>query len=92
MPAGSVAVEPPLLTLRVGDSMPLRVLARVNDGRDACLAPDRLTWSTEPLAGFVEFDPKTLRLTGVKVTPQPVLLTVRLGELTTQARIRVIER
>ncbi len=82
--------EPPLITLRVGESLPLRVLGRVNHGREASLAADRLTWSTEPLVGFVEFDTGTLMLTGLKATPQPLRLTVRLGDLKAEARVRVI--
>ncbi len=81
---------PPLITLRVGESLPLRVLGRVTSGREAELAPDQLVWSTEPLAGFLDFDANTLTLTGVAVTPQPVRLTVRMGDLKAEARVRVI--
>ncbi len=86
----AAVAERPLIVLRVGQAVPLRVLGRVESGRDVRVAPERLTWSTEPLTGFVEFDPQTLMLRAVKPTEQTVLLTVRFDELTARARIRVI--
>jgi hypothetical protein len=82
--------EPPLIVLRVGQAIPLRVLGRVESGREVRVTPERLSWSTEPLTGFVEFDPETHMLRAVKPTEQTVLLTVRFDELTAKARIRVI--
>jgi hypothetical protein len=83
--------DPPVITVRVGESLPLKVFGRLDSDREVRLDPGRLTWSAEPLAGFVDFDPQTLTLTGWKVTRQPVVLTVHLGAIVARARVRVID-
>jgi hypothetical protein len=81
-----------VITIHVGQSLRLDVLGRLEGGREISLAPDRLRWSTQPLGDYVDFDPRTMELTGLRTTPQPVVLTVYLDGMTAQVRVIVISR
>jgi hypothetical protein len=79
-----------VITIRVGESLQVNVLGQLAGGREITLAPDRLSWSTQPLGDYVEFDPRTMTLTGMKPTAQAVVLTVYLDDLVAKVRVRVI--
>jgi hypothetical protein len=90
VPIGGRAADGPSITIRVGQSLRLSVLGQLENGREIALAADRLSWSTQPLADYVDFDPRSMTLTGLKATPQPVVLTVYFDGVAARVRVRVI--
>jgi len=84
------AASPTIITLRVGDVMPIRVMGSTGSGRQLQLRPDLLTWEKQPLAQYADFRRDTCELVGRKPTDRPQKLVVRFGDITAEAYINII--
>jgi hypothetical protein len=86
-------IEPPLVALRVGQPMKVRVRGTVAvDGvrRDVDVAPEVLVWDKLPRYDFAQFDQQSLVFRGLKATDAPQAVRVLLGdELSAAASLTV---
>ncbi|MEQ8786974.1 MAG: Ig-like domain-containing protein [Pirellulaceae bacterium] len=89
----SLRIDPPLIALRIGQPMRVRVMGGVNvDGvhREVEVAPEALVWDKLPRYENAQFSPEMLVFQGVKKTTAPQPVRVLLGdELSAGASVTV---
>ena len=85
--------EPPIYTLRMGESRNLNLTGTTQEGRVIQVAPDALVWERQPRFENVDLDKQRLRVRGLEATDVPQPLRVALGRraLTASATVEVRE-
>jgi len=86
-----IILEPPLISVRIGESATARIYGVPEDGNPIELAPDLITWAQLPSPELVDFDRTNLEVTGVRPTgARPERMTARLSALEASAEIEVV--
>ncbi|MBI5760754.1 MAG: hypothetical protein HZA46_19720 [Planctomycetales bacterium] len=87
----SIKFIPDSLTVRVDDSMGLRIVGELDNQRTFELAPDVLDWTSFPRPDFASLNKTTLRVKGLKGTGSDhERLAVRFAGLDASANLQVV--
>jgi len=83
-------IEPSDITLSVGESQMVRVLAVTDDGQFD-MAPDRIEWVTQPKADYAQFNRDLMELIGGRATPESESedLVAKVDDFGAQATVQV---
>jgi len=86
----TVEGEVPTIRLRVGETMPLRIIATGTDGQQWPISPTAVDWENSAAKGHVAVNIESGEITGEKATSEPVLLRVRQGDIRASVLIEVL--
>jgi len=83
-------IEPEMISLKVDEVKPIRVIGITADNYELDLTPKRLRWIKQPSSEFVYFDREYMEAVGQRLTTQPQELIVQLqGDTPLEARAEI---
>jgi hypothetical protein len=88
--ADTIETELPTIRLRVGETMPLRIVATGADGQQWTISPTAVDWENSAAKGHVAVNIEAGEIKGEKTTSEPVLLRVRQGDIRAGVLIEVL--
>jgi len=87
-----IAIRPSSVVVPVDHRLPVRVVGRIDAGRNIELAPDLVTCEKKPSPRYADFDPRFMEVQGISPTDEssPQSLALRFKKLLAEAPVEVV--